>query len=262
MKKYWTLFLAFRKIQIMKLFEYRGDFLFWAIVSLLWTFFNFFYFGLIFSQGNGVEGWSYYQIMLLISFFTMLDSFTWSIFWQNMSEYTRQIFDGELSKYLLQPVNSIYVILTQHSSYHNTPRFFIGFFMLVHSIQKLGITVSLGQIIMALLAFVFGLLLIYSCWFIMATMAFWVERLQNINEVMPQFRSVYQVPVKVYTGIPGFIFSFLVPLGLVTTVPSEIILGKNSTASLVYLIVSSLLFFGISIVFFKKSIRKYSSVGG
>lgn len=262
MKKYWTLFIAFRKIQLMKLIEYRGDFLFWMIVSLMWTAFNFFYFGLIFTQGNGVRGWNYDQIMLLISFFTMLDAFTWSIFWQNMSEYTREIFEGELSKYLVLPVNSIYLILTQHSSYHNAPRFFIGLFMLIRSIQRLGLTISIEQIVLALLAFVFGLLLIYSCWFIMATMAFWVERLQNINDIMPQFRSVYQVPVKIFTGIPGIIFSFLVPLGLVTTVPSEIILGRESTTSLVYLLITSILFFGVSILFFNLSIKKYSSVGG
>lgn len=262
MKKYWLLFLAFRKIQIMKFFEYRGDFFFWMFVSLMWTAFNYFYFGLIFSQGKGIEGWNYDQIMLLISFYTMIDAFTWSIFWPNMSEYTRQVFNGELSKYLLMPVNTVYLLLTQHATYHNIPRFFIGLYILIHSIQRLAISVSLWQIFLATIVFCFGILLIYSCWFLLATVSFWVERLENINEIMPQFRSVYQVPVKVFTGIPGFVFSFLLPLGLVTTLPSEIILGTGSVVFVLYLIVSSILFFALSVLFFKFSIKKYSSVGG
>lgn len=262
MKKYWKLFLAFRKIQFMKMMEYRSDFWFWMFVSLMWTAFNYFYFGLVFSQGKGIEGWSYDQIMLLISFYTMIDAFTWSVFWPNMSEFTKEVFNGEMSKYLVKPVNTIYLVLTQRATYHNIPRFIVGFYVLIHTINKLGITPSLWQILLTLIVFCFGILLIYSCWFILAILSFWVERLTNINDVMPQFRSVYQVPVQVFTGLPGFVFSFIIPLGLVTTVPSEIILGTQNMKFVVYLIFMSLVFFGIAVKFFNHSIKKYSSVGG
>lgn len=262
MKKYWKLFLAFRKIQFLKMMEYRSDFWFWMFVSLMWTGFNYFYFGLVFSQGNGIEGWSYDQILLLISFYTMIDAFTWSIFWPNMSHFTTEVFNGEMSKYLVKPVNSIFMILTQYSTYHNIPRFLVGFFVLLHSIQKLGLTISLWKILLATIVFCFGLILIYSCWFILATLSFWVDRLTNINEIMPQFRSIYQVPAKVFTGIPGFIFSFLIPLGLVTTLPSEILIGTGKMINVAYLVFMSLVFFGISVKFFNISIKKYTSVGG
>lgn len=262
MKKYWTLFLAFRKIQAMKMLEYRADFFFWSFISLMWTGFNYFYFGLIFSKGNGIEGWNYDQIMLLISFYTMIDAFTWSVFYTNMREYTKEIFSGELSRYLLLPVNSIYLILTRHATYHNVPRFLVGFIILIHTINKLDLTLSIWQILLSIVVFCFGILLVYSCWFILATIAFWVDRLENINEIMPQLRSVYQVPANVFTGIPGFIFSFIVPFSLVTTLPSEIILGSQNNLFIVFLTLSSLAFFAISVIFFKISIKKYSSVGG
>ncbi len=262
MKKYWKLFVAFRKIQFLKMLEYRSDFWFWAVVSLMWTAFNYFYFGLLFSQGKGIEGWSYDQIMLLVSFYTMIDAFSWSVFWPNMSEFTKEVFNGEMSKYLVKPVNTIYLILTQRATYHNLPRFFVGFYVLVHSINKLGLSISLWQILLATLVFSFGILLIYSCWFLLATISFWVERLTNINEIMPQFRSVYQVPVKVFTGIPGIIFTFIIPLGLVTTIPSEIILGNINLKLIAYIVIMSLVFFSISVKFFNISIKKYSSVGG
>lgn len=262
MKKYWKLFLAFRKIQFLKMMEYRSDFWFWMCVSLMWTGFNYFYFGLIFSQGNGVEGWSYDQIMLLISFYTMIDAFTWSVFWPNMSQFTKEVFNGEMSKYLVKPVNTVYLVLTQHATYHNVPRFIVGFSVLLYSINKLQLTLSAGQILLATVVFCFGILLIYSCWFLLATVSFWVERLTNINDIMPKFRSVYQVPNQVFTGVPGFIFSFVVPLGLVTTLPSEILLGTANLNFVIYLVFISLVFFGISVQFFNHSIKRYSSVGG
>jgi ABC-2 type transport system permease protein len=262
MKKYIKLFFAFRKIQLMKMIEYRSDFFFWMFVSLMWTVFNYFFFGLIFSQGKGIEGWNYNQILLLISFFTMIDALTWSVFWPNMSEFTKEIFNGELSKYLVLPVNSIYLILTQHASYHNVPRFLVGFVVMIHAINQLNLSISITQIVLAIIVFGFGIILLYSCWFILATCSFWVERLQNINDIMPQFNTVYKVPVQVYTGISGIIFSFVIPLGLITTLPSEIILGTENKFFILYFIFASSLFFLISIGFFKISIKKYSSVGG
>lgn len=246
----------------MKMVEYRGDFFFWMFVSLMWTGFNYFFFGLLFSQGDGIIGWSYYQILLLVSFYTMLDAFTWSVFYPNMREYTKQVFDGELSKYLLLPVNTEYLLLTQHATYHNIPRFLVGFAVLLHSAYKLEISIGLWQILTAVLVFCFGILLIYSCWFILATISFWVERLSNINEIMPQFRSIYQVPAGVFTGITGFVFTFLIPLGLVTTLPSEILLGRANYLMILYLFLASILFFIAAISFFRISIKKYSSVGG
>lgn len=262
MKKYWSIFFALRKIQLLRMLEYRADFFFWAFISLMWTGFNYFYFGLIFSKGNGIEGWNYDQIMLLVSFYTMIDAFTWSIFYPNMQAYTKEIFNGELSRYLLLPVNSVYLILSRHATYDNLPRFFVGLFVLIHTINKLNLALSIWQILLSIIVFCFGILLVYSCWFILATIAFWVERLENINEIMPQLRTLYQVPASVFTGIPGFVISFIVPLGLITTLPSEIILGSQNNFFIIFLILSSLAFFAIAVIFFKFSIKKYSSVGG
>jgi ABC-2 type transport system permease protein len=262
MKKYWTIFVALRRIKLMRMLEYRTDFFFWMTISLIWTGFNYFYFGLLFSQGNGIEGWNYNQIMLLISFYTMIDAFTFSVFWPNMRQLTEEVFNGEMSKYLVKPVNTIFIVLTQNINYHNIPRFFVGLFVLLHSIKKLDIPVSIWQILMTTIVFIFGLILIYSLWFILATISFWVERLNNINDIMPQFRSVYQVPVKVFSGLTGFIFTYVIPLGLITTLPSEVILGRVNYFSVVYLIFSATLFLLTSIYFFNYSIKKYSSVGG
>lgn len=262
MKKYWKIFWTFRRIQLMKMIEYRSDFWFWMIVSLMWTGFNYFYFGLIFTQGNGVKGWSYDQILLLISFYTMLDAFTWSVFYPNMRQYTEEVFNGELSKYLLLPVNNIFILLTSHATYHNVPRFLVGLGVLIHTVNKLNLSLTFLQIVLVLVLFCFSILLLYSCWFILATFSFWVERLRNINEIMPQFRSVYQVPLQVYTGITGLVFTFLLPLGLVTTLPSEVLLGKIQYQYIIFFCCMSVLFFTASVKFYKVSIKKYISVGG
>jgi ABC-2 type transport system permease protein len=262
MKKYWQIFWHFRKLQLIKMMEYRGDFFFWAIVSLMWTGFNYFFFGLIFTQGDGVPGWSFDQLMILISFFTMIDALTWSVFYPNMKTYTTQIFDGELSRYLILPIRAEFLILIRESTYHNLFRFFVGLAVLIFFTNKMQLSVGLWEIALVVIIFIAGSILLYSLWFLIATIAFWVERLSNINEIMPGLRSVYQVPVSVFTGITGAVFTYLIPLGLITTLPSEVILGDKNYGLILYLIISAIVAMIMSISFFRLSVRKYSSVGG
>lgn len=262
MKKYWVLFWSFRKIQLMRMFEYRADFFFWMFVSLMWTGFNYFYFGMLFSQGNGIAGWSYDQMLILLSFFTMIDALTWSVYYPNMREYTAQVFNGELSKYLVLPVIPEFLITTQHATNHNIPRFIVGISVLITTAMKLRLSPSIFDIILITITFIASFFFLYSWWFILATCSFWVDKLDNINEVMPQMRSLYQIPVSIFTGITGFVFTFVIPFGLITTLPSEILLGKANYQLITYMLVASTLSVLLAIAFFRVSVKKYTSVGG
>lgn len=261
MKKYWKLFWQFRRIQLMKMIEYRGDFFFWMIVSIMWTAFNYFFYSLIIGNSKTIAGWSYDEVLILLSFFTMIDAFTWSVFYPNMINYTESIYQGSLSALLLLPVNSVFIILTKEANYHNVPRFFIGFTILISTVVRMQIEVTIYQVLLATFVFIISLIFIYSGWFILATLTFWAEKLNNINEVMPGFRSVYQMPARIYTGVTGFIITFVFPLGLVTTLPSEIILKRNNIFDIFYFFIFTCIFAYLTLSFYKFSIKKYSSVG-
>ena len=241
--------------------EYRSDFFFWTIVSIMWTIFNYFFYGLIIGNSKSIAGWSYDEVMILLSFFTMIDSLTWSVFYPNMNNYTEAIYEGSLSKFLLLPVNSVFIILTQEATYHNVPRFFIGLVILIRTAIKMQINVTASQIFLASLLFISSVIFLYSGWFILATLSLWVEKLKNINEIMPGLRSIYNMPVRIYTGVTSVLVTFIFPLGLVTTLPSEVILGRSNFFQILYFFAFTLMFANLALLFYKKSIKKYSSVG-
>lgn len=263
MKKYWFLFWYFRKMQLMKMVEYRSNFLFWTIVSLLWTAFNYFFFNLFFAQKSQLAGWSYLELQTVLSFFTMLDAFTWSVFYPNMSFYTQAIFSGELSKYLLQPTSSVFLFTTQHATYHNVPRFLVGLAILIQSVVQLEVHPTVGEIVAATVLFCTSIIFIYTGWFFTATLTFWVERFSNSVDIMPGLRRIYQIPRQLYTGTLSFILTLVFPLGLVTTLPSEILLQKNSSVLYSLYFVFFTIIFGLgTYAFYKRSITKYTGVGG
>jgi ABC-2 type transport system permease protein len=106
-----------------------------------------------------------------------------------------------------------------------------------------------------------GFLFTYSVWFLIATISFWIERLNNLNDILPSLRRLSQVPRSVYTGISSVAFCLILPVVLVTSVPAEILLGKSSNSWSLYFVLISLFMFWLSRKFFFFSIKKYSSAG-
>ena len=241
--------------------EYRGDFIFFSFLSTLWTIFNFFFFSLIFNVSDTIAGWSADEMYLLLGTFTMLDAFTWTFFYHNMSSYTRHVFTGSLSMLLTKPISTIFLLTTAKNSYNNIFRFFIGCFTVYHYTKKLGVQPSVWDITLYCLLIFASLLLIYAVWFITATFAFWIEKLDNINEIIPGLRRVMQVPKGVFVGASSLLFTVVLPFGLVSSVPSEVLLQRADVPSIIWLLLSSVIAVVGAIKFFTFAIKKYSSVG-
>ncbi|MDA1079388.1 MAG: ABC-2 family transporter protein [bacterium] len=245
----------------MRMIEYRGDFIFWAVVSILWTGFNFFFFSLILRVSNTIAGWSTDEMYLLLGVFTVLDALTWTFFHRNMHEYTQHIFTGSLTTLLTKPINTIFLLTMGTNNYNNVFRFLIGCVVIVISVQRVGASPSIIEVALFLLALLAAALLIYAIWFICSTTAFWIEKLDNINEVVPGLRRVMQVPRGVFAGATSILFTIILPFSLVASVPSEILLQRAEPKWVVWLFVSSLLSLILAHTFFYFALKRYSSVG-
>lgn len=261
-KKHWQLFWLFRQFSLMKLAAYRGDFWFWSSVSIMWTAFNFFFFSMIINLRGEIAGWNRWELYAILSVYTMLDAVIWGFFNHNMTSFTERIYSGELSVLLVKPVNTQFFILTSENSYNNVPRFFVGLAALVWSLIQLGHQPTLLDWLGFSLAFGAALTLIYSWWFIIACGSFWVERLKNINEIIPSLRRIWQVPKDVYTGLTATVLTLVIPLGLASSVPAELLVGRGSWGWLLYLLGAAALSSFAAGAFFNFSSRRYVSAGG
>lgn len=248
-------------MHLMLMFEYRADFLFWGFISAMWTIFNFFFTQLLVSSAGMIGTWSKNEMFLLMAIFTIFDSFTWSFFYFNMRRYTERVFSGELDGFLLKPIDTQFLLSTEHNSYNNLFRLFIGIGVLIYALQHLSSVPTLFQILLAILSMLVGLLIMYSIWFFIATISFWVDRINNINDVIPSLRRLAQIPREVYQGVWSMLFCIGIPLVLVTSIPAEIFTGKAQSQWIAYFFTFAIIAFIACRAFFFFSLRRYSSAG-
>ncbi len=256
--KYWTIFWYFRSIAVSMMLQYRASFIFWLVVSTMWTLFNFFFFHLITRVSGGIGGWNENEITLLIAVFSIIDSLTWSFFYPNMKNYTAAIFSGDVNYWLLKPIDLQFLAMTGTNSLSNAGRLFIGIGVLFWSLNALSLQPAWWQFGLFFLFLVLSMLFIYFWWFILSTMAFWFEKLDSINEMIPIFRVMWQVPRSIYSGLIAFFVTIVIPFGVVTSLPSEILLGKADFGWLVYFAAATFFSVWFSRWFLRFSLKKFS----
>jgi ABC-2 type transport system permease protein len=103
-----------------------------------------------------------------------------------------------------------------------------------------------------------GTVSIYSFWLILAAAAFWLIR---INEVQELFNGLYragQYPVGIYPSWLKFGLTFLVPLAFAVTVPAEAATGRLSWSAAGIAVAATCVLVGFSRWFWLRGLRRYN----
>jgi ABC-2 type transport system permease protein len=84
----------------------------------------------------------------------------------------------------------------------------------------------------------------------------------RVDNLLYLFQSIFDVarwPSTVFRGVLSVIFTFVLPLALMTTYPALALLGKLTAQTAVAALAGSLLFAGVARAIWVVSIRRYTS---
>jgi ABC-2 type transport system permease protein len=119
-----------------------------------------------------------------------------------------------------------------------------------------------GDIALGALTMVAAVVILYSLWMLTVSAAFYVVRIDNLSQLFSAVFDAARWPVGIFPRIVRLIFTFVVPLALMTTVPAEALLGRLTPWQLAGSIAGAALAFAVSRAVWKVSIAKYTSAGG
>ena len=104
--------------------------------------------------------------------------------------------------------------------------------------------------------------ILYSSWIFAVSMAFYFVRIDNLSYLIVSTFDAARWPASVFRGVFAFVFTFVVPLALMTTYPALALLGKISTGQALMALALAALFLAASRYTWMRSLAKYSGAGG
>lgn len=219
-----------------------------AAFLILW-----YYFGKIVGELNG---WKAEDIFGLYAVNTVSYGIV-SGFFSGIFYIPTYITTASLDRYLLTPKNILMKIATSRIS---TSAFgdllygivcFVLFIVLRH--------LSLNQILLTILMMILSTIIFFSFSVICMTISFYLMDGKNVSEgFYGLFLSNSLYHGGAFTGILRAIFTFVVPSLLLGAIPVELV-NDFSITKLIIMILFSIFWLEISILFFNRSLRKYES---
>jgi ABC-2 type transport system permease protein len=216
-------------------------------------------FGLFLFYGNGYtfNGWSWEAALVVVGIFTLLQGFSATFLAPNLNRIVRHVQEGTLDFVLLKPIPSQFWLSMHTVSPWGLPDLVFGSIMIGYAGRRLNVGIS--NYLISLVPLFFGLVILYSLWFILGATSIWFVKIYNATEVLRGLLEAGRYPIAAYPTAYRFFFTFVMPVAFLTTIPAEVMLGRSQMTWLIGAAVLALVLFLASTWFWRFALRFYTS---
>jgi len=249
---------TFWRTSLLSELEYRLNFLLALLSSLGHALGN--YFGLtLFYRGTGsLGGWPFFQALLVMGTFTTLSGLSRVLLSPNLARIVEHLRTGTLDFVLLKPIDTQFWLSTRRISPWGVPDVAFGLSMIGYAAHHLSLPLS--SLLWALVPLGWSCMIQYSLWFTLASLSVWYVKIHNVTEVLNGLLAAGRYPIDALPpGVYRFVFTFIVPVALLTTVPARVALASATPRWLLLAAAFALGAFVFSRAFWRFALRYYTS---
>ncbi len=230
------------------------------LVSVLGNLFgSLFILSLFYKSGPLLGGWNFFEALIVLGIYMILEGITTSILAPNLSRIVNHVKNGTLDYVLLKPIDSQLWLSLRIISPWGLPSQLIGILLIIYSLVSIQVDLSLFNILIFFTCLFASSLILYSLWFLLASTSIWFVKVWNATEVLRSILVAGRYPMSAYPRGLRTIFTFLIPIAFLTTVPAEVIIGRVSNEYIAIILIIAAIFFAISRRFWKFALLHYTS---
>jgi ABC-2 type transport system permease protein len=257
--RYLRLLMIQLKASALLSLQYRLDFAFQVVMALFWTGSALVPLWVLFSMRTGVAGWSAYEALLVSGFFIALKGVLQGVIQPALTNVVEHIRKGTLDFLLLKPVDAQFLLSTSKLDLTHGTDVLTGVAIIVWALAKTGHKPAFFEVALALAIVLCAVAILYAIWILVVSLAF---KVVNLSYLIVSTFDAARWPSSVFRGALSFVFTFVVPLALMTTYPALALLGRLEMTQAVTSVAVAAAFLIGSRQVWLRSVRSYTGAGG
>jgi ABC-2 type transport system permease protein len=259
--KYWTVYSVMLRNSLVREMNFKLNFLLWLIVESLWFVGQLVFIKVIFSNVDQIGDWTKWQMVLLVGTHQIISQIFQGFFFTNLVNLPELVRTGKLDFILLQPVDSQFATSFRQFGLDSIVNALVGVGIVTYSLHRLHVVPGASQIILYLATMLLGVTIHYSILFSLGTASFWITRSQGLVWGYYNLIGLARYPDAVFKGVVKFVFSWLIPIIVVTNVPARVLMNASETPwwLIIHLMFASALMLFISRILWRFALNRYSS---
>jgi ABC-2 type transport system permease protein len=260
LKRYLTIYAALWKNSVAREMSFKGNFILWIVVELLWFGLQLCFVSVVFSQTNSVGTWTQWQMVLLVGASNFIQQVYQAFFLVNCTNLSELVRTGKMDFLLLLPINTRFIVSLRQVDLGGFINALFAVAVMIFAAGKLGLQPTSMQLAGFGLLCIVGILIHYSLMFMLSAISFWTVRAQGIVYGYYNLFNIARMPDEAFRGAFKAMFTFALPVLLVSNVPVRVLADKVvSPGGLVLLFGLGVIWAMISEWFWRISVRNYTS---
>jgi ABC-2 type transport system permease protein len=242
--------------------QYRAEFFLDGFVEVFWMATAIVPLYVVFRLRENIAGWTFGEALMVMGWFTFLEGVLEGVINPSLMSVVEHIRKGTLDFVLVKPADAQFLVSTGRVQPWRAvnvvtalPIFAYGFHLLKRTPSAAGLATSF-------VAGVAAVTILYSIWMITVSTAFYFVRIDNLSQLFNAVFDAARWPVSVFHGFMRAVFTFVIPLALMTTYPAQALLDKLPATTLAASVGAAAIAFALSRFVWRRSIAKYTSAGG
>jgi ABC-2 type transport system permease protein len=238
---------------------YRADFLLEGALSMLSLGLVLLPWVVLFDGRDTVAGWDRGSMLIVMAYFIGVRAVLEGLISPSIVDLLERIRSGAFDYVLLKPIDAQALVSTSRCEPWQIFNLLFAIGLAVYAFVERGEAPAPADLGLGLVLFATGLLAMYSLWIVCAAAAFWVVRLDNLTYLLGAIFDVARWPVSVFPSAWRFVFTFVIPVAVMTTFPAQALLGRLSIERALATIGGALALALASRLVWRLAIRNYTS---
>jgi ABC-2 type transport system permease protein len=242
--------------------QYRADFVLDAVTSTFWTGAAILPLIIVFQSRAAIAGWSFGEALMVTGWFTFLEGILEGAINPSLADVVDHVRKGTLDFVLLKPADAQFLVSTTRLQPWRATSMLTAVGIFAWAFHRLGRAPSPGALGVASLAMFAAVAVLYALKTLAVSAAFYFVRVDNLTHLFDSVFDAARWPANVFRGVVKLVFTFVIPLALMTTYPAQALLGALPTTTLLAALGGAVAALALSRAVWNRAIAHYTSAGG
>lgn len=238
LKHYLSLYAALWRNSVIRELGFKVNFLMWIVVEGLWFALQLTFIGVLYLHTENIGSWTKWQVVALVGTSHLIQQLFTAIFLTNLTALSEHIRTGKLDFMLLLPVNTRFLVSFRQVDLGGFVNAVGALCVIGYALHRLNYTPGVAQIVGFLALIAVGIVIHYSLMLMLSATSFWTVRAQGIVWGYYNLFNIARLPDEAFRGAFKAVFTFALPMLLVSNVPVKLLVDKLGSPFEMLLLVS------------------------
>jgi ABC-2 type transport system permease protein len=257
--RYLRLFAVQLKSSLLLGLQYRTDFVLDGAIEVFWALTAVVPLVVVYRIRPSIAGWSFADALVVVGFFTLLQAVIEGAINPSLTTVVEHVRKGTLDLVLLKPADAQFLLSTARFLPWRAINAVTATVIFAYAFHLLGRAPTIAALLTSLLLFAVACAILYALWILTVSATFYVVRIDNLTYLFTSIFDAGRWPSSIFRGFLRVVFTFVIPLALMTTYPAQALLGTLAPGALVGSVVAAVVFGLISRRVWLRAIARYTS---